>query len=79
MATLLVSDTSVLLDLERGGMLATLFQLPFEVGVPDVMLREGDQGVGRPRSRRHTAGQFRHVHHEGGIFAAPGDGELVLV
>lgn len=37
MATLLVSDTSVLIDLERGGMLAALFELPFEVGVPDVM------------------------------------------
>lgn len=37
MATLLVSDTSVLIDLERGGMLAGLFQLPFEVGVPDLM------------------------------------------
>lgn len=37
MATLLVSDTSVLIDLERGGMLEALFQLPFDVGVPDVM------------------------------------------
>jgi hypothetical protein len=37
MATLLVSDTSVLIDLERGGLLEALFRLPFEVGVPDVM------------------------------------------
>lgn len=37
MATLLVSDTSVLIDLERGGMLRALFRLPFDVGVPDVM------------------------------------------
>lgn len=37
MARLLVSDTSVLIDLDRGGMLEALFQLPFEIGVPDVM------------------------------------------
>lgn len=37
MATLLVSDTSVLIDLERGGMLDALFRLPFDVGVPDLM------------------------------------------
>lgn len=37
MPELLVSDTSVLIDLERGGILAALFQLPFEVGVPDLL------------------------------------------
>lgn len=37
MATLLVSDTSVLVDLERGGILNALFQLPFDIGVPDVL------------------------------------------
>ena len=30
MATLLVSDTSVLLDLHRGGVLVSLFRLSFE-------------------------------------------------
>ena len=37
MATLLVSDTSVLLDLHRGGLLEPLFKLSFEFGVPDVL------------------------------------------
>ena len=37
MTTLLVSDTSVLLDLHRGGLLEPLFNLSFEFGVPDVL------------------------------------------
>ena len=37
MATLLVSDTSVLLDLHRGGLLEPLFKLSFDFGVPDVL------------------------------------------
>ena len=36
-ATLLVSDTSVLIYLHRGGILHTIFQLPFDIGVPDVL------------------------------------------
>lgn len=39
MPELLVSDTSVLIDLDRGGILAALFQLPFEVGVPDLLFQ----------------------------------------
>jgi hypothetical protein len=42
----LVSDTSVLVDLERGGFLPATFQLPFELVVPDLLyhreLREHD-------------------------------------
>ena len=37
MATLLVSDTSVLVDLDRGGILDVIFQLPFDIGVPDLL------------------------------------------
>lgn len=37
MPTLLVSDTSVLLDLHRAGVLEPLFKLSFEFGVPDVL------------------------------------------
>ena len=37
MATLLVSDTSVVVDLDRGGILNAIFQLPFDIGVPDVL------------------------------------------
>lgn len=37
MATLLVSDTSVIVDLGRGGILNAIFQLPYDIGVPDVL------------------------------------------
>lgn len=37
MSTLLVSDTSVLVDLDRGDLLEALFRLPFSIGVPDVL------------------------------------------
>jgi hypothetical protein len=37
MPNLLVSGTSVLIDLDRGGLLEALFQLPFGVAVPDVL------------------------------------------
>lgn len=48
MATLLVSDTSVLIDLERGGMLAALFDLPFGIGVPDLMYEKEIKSWGGP-------------------------------
>ena len=41
MPTLLVSDTSVLIDLDRGGILHEIFKPPFEVGVPDLLF-EGE-------------------------------------
>ena len=34
---ILVSDTSVLIDLERGGLLEALFALPHEFAGPDVL------------------------------------------
>jgi predicted nucleic acid-binding protein len=34
---ILVSDTSVLIDLERGGLLDAIFALPHEFAVPDVL------------------------------------------
>jgi predicted nucleic acid-binding protein len=37
MARLLVSDTSVLIDLERGQLLQTTFKLPTPLAVPDVL------------------------------------------
>ena len=33
----LVSDTSVLIDLERGGLLETAFSLPVDFAVPDLL------------------------------------------
>lgn len=35
----LVSDTSVLIDLERGNFLDAIFALPYEFAVPDVLYR----------------------------------------
>ena len=35
----LVSDTSVIIDLERGTLLEDLFRLPFEFAVPDLLFR----------------------------------------
>src|SRR5262245_45974154 len=37
MARLLVSDTSVMIDLERGSLLQTTFKLPVPLAVPDVL------------------------------------------
>ena len=41
---ILVSDTSVLIDLERGGLLEALFALPHEFAVPDVLYDHEMQG-----------------------------------
>jgi hypothetical protein len=35
--TVLVSDTSVLIDLERGNLLETTFNLPVTLAVPDLL------------------------------------------
>lgn len=35
----LVSDTSVLIDLERGGLLEAAFELPYEFTVPDLLYK----------------------------------------
>jgi predicted nucleic acid-binding protein len=46
---ILVSDTSVLIDLERGGLLEAIFALPHEFAVPDVLFEnemKGDWGDG---------------------------------
>jgi predicted nucleic acid-binding protein len=40
----LVSDTSVIIDLERGSLLQDVFQLPFEFAVPDLLFRRELQG-----------------------------------
>lgn len=36
---ILVSDTSVLIDLERGGLLETTFDLPWKFAVPDLLYK----------------------------------------
>ena len=40
----LVSDTSVIIDLERGDFLEELFQLPFEFAVPDLLFHRELRG-----------------------------------
>jgi predicted nucleic acid-binding protein len=45
---ILVSDTSVLIDLERGSFLEVMFSLPYEFAVPDVLYHQemkGDWGA----------------------------------
>lgn len=46
--TILVSDTSVLIDLERGQLLDPCFNLPFEFAVPDLLYRRELEEFGGP-------------------------------
>ena len=41
---ILVSDTSVLIDLERGGLLEAIFALPHQFAVPDVLYEREMRG-----------------------------------
>ena len=45
---ILVSDTSVLIDLERGGLLDGCFQLQAEFAVPDLLYRQELENFGGP-------------------------------
>jgi hypothetical protein len=45
---ILVSDTSVLIDLERGGFLDSCFKLPFEFAVPDLLYARELESFGGP-------------------------------
>jgi len=40
MQQLLISDTNVIIDLEEGGLIAELFQLPYVFAVPDILFAE---------------------------------------
>ena len=48
MPVVLVSDTSVLVDLERGGFLDSCFKLPFEFAVPDLLYQRELEQMGGP-------------------------------
>lgn len=37
---LLISDANILIDMEAGGLMATLFQLPMQFGIPDLLYYE---------------------------------------
>lgn len=45
---ILVSDTSVLIDLERGAFLESCFNLPFEFAVPDLLYARELEAYGGP-------------------------------
>jgi hypothetical protein len=45
----LVSDTSVLIDLDRGGLLDCCFKPPFEFAVPDLLYARELEAFGGPR------------------------------
>jgi predicted nucleic acid-binding protein len=49
---ILVSDTSVLIDLDRGGLLEPVFTLPHELAVPDVLYDREMQGEWGERLRQ---------------------------
>lgn len=44
----LVSDTSVLVDLERGGLLQVVFRLSWEFAVPDILYERELKDYGGP-------------------------------
>lgn len=37
---LLISDANILIDIEEGGLIQQLFQLPYEFSIPDVLFQE---------------------------------------
>lgn len=48
----LVSDTSVLIDLERGDLLESAFALPFEFAVPDLLYKRELKDYNGPKLRK---------------------------
>jgi hypothetical protein len=58
---ILVSDTSVLIDLERGEFLDPCFKLPFVFAVPDLLYnRELADFGGRSKPLRRSAAKGAH-------------------
>ena len=53
MNVILVSDTSVLIDLERGGLLESCFKLPFVFAVPDLLYDRELANFGGPELIKH--------------------------
>ena len=64
---ILVSDTSVLVDLERGSFASAAFRLPFELAVPDLLYER--------ELRRHAGPELLRL----GLRVAALDGEGVLL
>ena len=66
----LVSDTSVLIDLERGSLLDTSFALTFRFAVPDLLYRQ------ELASHPHPDQETRHDHEgQGSTAQALGEAE----
>ena len=64
----LVSDTSVLIDVERGGFLEAIFSLPYEFAVPDVLYHR--EMVGEWGERLLRLGLRVEEVSEGGVINA---------
>lgn len=50
---LLISDTNIVMDLQVAGLIEALFKLPYEIGMPDIVL--GTE-LSRDRARLQQAG-----------------------
>ena len=55
----LVSDTSVLIDLERGLFLEPVFRLPFKFAVPDLLYERELKDHGGPDTEMNREGDAR--------------------
>ena len=72
----LVSDTSVLIDLDRGSLVEPTFRLPFEFTVPDLLYERELKDHGGPdfMQRRRVWSDTRHcepAHRTAAPYAVP--------
>jgi hypothetical protein len=57
---LLISDANILIDMEAGALMETLFQLPMQFGIPDLLYYEEiEPGHQQGAGSRH--GRYRAV------------------
>lgn len=57
---LLISDANILIDMEAGALMETLFQLPMQFGIPDLLYYEEIE-PGSPVQPSLNAGVFRSL------------------
>ena len=48
---LLISDANILIDMEAGALMGTLFQLPMQFGIPDLLLVGDNSQIGVTRQQ----------------------------
>ena len=62
---LLISDANILIDMEAGALMETLFQLPMQFGIPDLLYYEeiepGSPGLAGHGGQRRLHGVCRAV------------------